>query len=80
MNYVDFRKKVVTDSAFASKFKDCKDPASLIAAAAKEGYNFTEDDIKNNTDLLPEELELAAGGKTIAHSNWFVTDKVIVNP
>ena len=79
MNYIDFRKKLVADADFAKKFSGAKTPAELIKLAAAEGYIFTEDDIKNNTELLPEELEMSAGG-AICASNWFVTDDHIINP
>ena len=78
MNYTDFRKKLVADEAFAKKFAGCKTPADLIKAAAAEGFTFTEDDIKNNTELLPEELEKSAGGSWIAASDWFVGGGAIV--
>ncbi|MBR5337252.1 MAG: Nif11-like leader peptide family RiPP precursor [Lachnospiraceae bacterium] len=70
MNYIDFKKKVINDKSFAGKFKDCKDLPALIEAAAREGYIFTEDDVKNNTELLPEELASAAGGKFIGTSSF----------
>lgn len=74
MNYTDLRKKVIADKEFAEKFADCKTPADVVKVAVAEGYDITEDDIKNNTELLPEELELTAGGKTIAAAYYFVTD------
>lgn len=80
MNYIDFRKKLVADADFAKKFAGCKNPAELIKLAAAEGYTFTEDDIKNNTDLLPEELEKTAGGGWIAYVDWFVGSRYIATP
>ena len=83
MDYIEFRKKIATDDDFAKKFTDAKDPATLIKLAAAEGFNFTEDDIKNNTEILPEELEKSAGGddnSTVAYSDWFVTPSAIVTP
>ena len=80
MNYADFRKKLVADLDFAKKFADCKTPADLVKVAAEEGFIFSEDDIKNNTELLPEELEKAAGGSWIASSDWFVGGGAIVAP
>lgn len=79
MNYAEFRQKLVADKDFAGKFAGCKSPADLVAAAAKEGFTFTEADIKNNTELLPEELEKAAGGSWIASSDWFVGEGYIVH-
>ena len=79
MNYIDFRKKLVADDDFAKKFAGCKTPADLIKAAAAEGFTFTEDDIKNNTELLPEELEKSAGGGKggiwhVAVTFWLICD------
>ena len=78
MNYTDFRKKLAADKAFGAKFSACKTPAALVEAAAKEGFTFTEDDIKNSTELLPEELEKAAGGSWIVSGDWFVGGSYIV--
>lgn len=62
MNFTDFKKKLFADKDFAKKFEGIKDPAELVKAAAAEGFTFTVEDMKNNTDLLPEELEQTAGG------------------
>ena len=77
MTYIDFRKKIATDNEFAAKFTECKTPEALVEAAAKEGYTFTVADINEQTELLPEELELAAGGWAIGGKNWFVTGHTI---
>ena len=77
MTFMDFRKKLADDAGFAAKFADCKTPESLVEAAAKEGYSFTVEDIKNNTELLPEELDKVAGG-WIASSDWFIGGEYIV--
>ena len=78
MNYMDFRKKIATDKEFAAKFTDCKSPEALVETAAKEGYSFTVEDIKSNTELLPEELEKAAGGSWIVSSSWVIGSDFIV--
>lgn len=62
MDYMDFRKKIATDKDFKAKFVDCKSSEELITAAAAEGYTFTEEDIRNNTEILPEELDSFVGG------------------
>lgn len=80
MNYIDFRKKLVADADFAKKFSATKNPAELIKLAAAEGYTFTEDDIKNNTELLPEELEKSAGGSWIGGPDWFVGSSAVITP
>ncbi|MBR5337253.1 MAG: Nif11-like leader peptide family RiPP precursor [Lachnospiraceae bacterium] len=79
MNYIDFKKKVLNDQSFAEKFKDCKDLPALIEAAAKEGFVFTEEDVKNNTELLPEEMASAAGGVRIVDpSSYFVIPTYVI--
>ena len=78
MNYIDFRKKLVADADFAKKFAGTKNPAELVKLAAAEGFTFTEDDIKNNTELLPEELEKTAGGGWIAFNSWFIGDDDVI--
>ncbi len=81
MNFVDFRKKLAGDKEFAGKFADCSTPAKLVEAAAKEGYTFTVDDINNATELIPEELAVAAGGtRSIASSHWLIIPEHIINP
>ncbi len=68
MNYMDFRKRVAGDAAFRAKFDGCKTLEALIEAAAREGYSFTADEVRNNTELLPEELTTAAGGINVANA------------
>ena len=76
MNYMDFRKKLAGDAAFRAKFDGCKTLEALIEAAAREGYSFTADEVRDNTELLPEELMTAAGGLNVA--NAFNPDRKIV--
>ena len=66
MDYRDFRKKLATDRDFAAKFKDCATLEALIEAAAREGYGFTAEEVRKNTEILPEELALATGGLVIS--------------
>ena len=68
MNYMDFRKKLAQDAAFRAKFDGCETLDALIEAAAKEGYTFTTEEVRNNTELLPEELTTAAGGLNVANA------------
>ena len=66
MNYMDFRKKLATDRDFAAKFNDCATVEALVKAAVREGYSFTAEEVRNNTEILPEELATVAGGVSIA--------------
>lgn len=76
MNYMDFRKKLAQDAAFRAKFDGCKTLEALIEAAAREGYSFTAEEVRNDTELLPEELTTAAGGLNVA--NAFNPERKIV--
>jgi predicted ribosomally synthesized peptide with nif11-like leader len=62
MDFKDFRRKLATDRAFAKQFENCHTPEELVAAAAQEGYSFSVEDIKNDTELLPEEIAQVSGG------------------
>ena len=56
MNYTDFRKRLVSDPEFANKYNSCGDIGDMIKAAAEDGYIFTEEDVKNETELLLDDL------------------------
>lgn len=77
MNYMDFRKRLVQDAAFRAKFDGCETLDALIEAAAREGYTFTAEEVRNDTELLPEELTTAAGGLNVA--NAFNPERKIVS-
>jgi len=76
VNYMDFRKRMAGDAAFRAKFDGCETLDALIEAAAKEGYTFTAEEVRNNTELLPEELTTAAGGLNVADA--FKSERKIV--
>ncbi len=73
MGVKEFKEKVMQDEAFAAKFKDAKTPEAVVAIAVQEGFTFTVEDIKNNTELTDAELESAAGGDSIFAKTYFVT-------
>ena len=78
MNYMDFRKRVAGDAAFRAKFDGCKTLEALIEAAAREGDSFTADEVRNNTDVLPEELSLSAGGLLVCPAyDWIAFNGAI---
>lgn len=62
MGFKEFKEKVLGDKAFAEKFKKVTSPEELVKLAAAEGYSFTVEDVKNNTELTDAELDAAAGG------------------
>ena len=65
MSFAEFKEKLAADPEFAKKFADIKSVDELIDAAAKEGYTFTAEDIKNSAELSDEEIESAAGGASV---------------
>ena len=74
MNLIDFRKRMATDATFAAGFAGCKTVDELVRAAADKGYIFTAEEMTTSTDVLPEELEMAAGGMGYQGTyalNWF---------
>ena len=73
----EFKEKIMGDQVFAAKFASVTGSDDLVALAAKEGFNFTADDIKNNTELTDAELNGVAGGAAILAKGKFVTDKVV---
>ena len=79
VHYRDFRAKLATDRDFAAKFKDCATVEALVEAAAREGYGFTAEEVRNNTEILPEELALTTGGLVICPApDWISNHDLIV--
>ncbi len=77
MGVNEFKEKVTSDKEFAEKFKDVKTVEELIERAAKEGYEFTVEDVKNSVEISDEQLDDAAGGYTIFASGWFLDGDTI---
>ena len=61
MGLKEFNEKIHQDKEFAAKFRDLRTLEDLVAAAAKEGFTFTVDDIKKQTELTDDELDRASG-------------------
>jgi predicted ribosomally synthesized peptide with nif11-like leader len=72
-----FKEKIIQDEAFAKKFENVKTPEDVVSLAAKEGFSFTVEDVKNNTELTDVELKAVAGGSTIAGPGHFVVPGII---
>jgi len=77
MGVKEFKEKIIADPAFAAKFANVKSAEELVSLAKKEGFTFTVEDVKNNTELTAAELEGAAGGATIFAETYFVTNATI---
>jgi predicted ribosomally synthesized peptide with nif11-like leader len=75
----EFKEKIMSDEAFAKKFENVETPEDVVSIAAKEGFSFTADDVKNNTALTEIELKAVAGGAaaTIIKPGQFVKPGVI---
>lgn len=72
MGVKEFKEKIVADAEFAAKFENVNTAEELVEIATKEGYNFTVEDVNNNTELIDAELEAVAGGKSIFAKTYFV--------
>lgn len=70
MGFKEFKEKTLKDAAFAAKFKGVTSAAKLVELAKAEGFTFTEEDVKNNTELTGAELESVAGGNGGIIINW----------
>ena len=66
MAKMDELMKKLEDEAFAKKFADCKSAEDFVAAAKKEGYDITVEDLDRVRDLSDDELAKAAGGGGLA--------------
>ena len=60
--FKEFKEKVVSDKAFAEKVKALKSVEAAVDLGKAEGYEFTVDDVKNNSELTEAELAAVAGG------------------
>jgi predicted ribosomally synthesized peptide with nif11-like leader len=69
-----FKEKIIKDEAFAKKFENVGTPEGLVSAAKAEGFDFTVEDVKNNTELTEIELSAVAGGASILAKTYFVTN------
>ena len=72
MSITEFKEKVSSDKEFAEKFKDVKTVEELIERAAKEGYEFTVEDVKNSVEINDEQLDDAAGGALFWAQGYFI--------
>lgn len=61
MGIKEFMLRIREDTDFAEMFKGMETPEEVVALAKREGYDFTVEDIKNNTELTDEELDMASG-------------------
>lgn len=77
MGVKEFKEKIMKDEEFAAKFASVTSPEEVVEMAAKEGFTFTVEDIKNNTELTDAELEAAAGGASIMAKTYFVNPSTI---
>jgi predicted ribosomally synthesized peptide with nif11-like leader len=66
-----FKEKIIQDEAFGQKFSEVQTPEELVTLAKAEGFDFSVDDVKNNTELTDAELSAVAGGAIMANT-YFV--------
>jgi predicted ribosomally synthesized peptide with nif11-like leader len=79
--FKEFKEKVLSDKAFAEKVKALKSVEAAVELGKEEGYVFTVEDVKNNSELTEAELEAVAGGvaEWSMAKAWFVTRNVPKN-
>lgn len=74
MDYKSFKDRIAKDKAFAKEFEGIEDIKELIAAAEKMGFSFTEEDVRNESELSEKELAAVAGGGVIQPEDQVVHD------
>jgi predicted ribosomally synthesized peptide with nif11-like leader len=71
--FKEFKERVLSDKAFGEKVKALKSLEAAVELGKEEGYVFTVDDVKNNSELTEAELAaVAGGGATIMAKSYFV--------
>jgi predicted ribosomally synthesized peptide with nif11-like leader len=60
--FKEFKEKVLSDKALEEKVKALKSVEAAVELGKEEGYVFTVEDVKNNSELTDAELEAVAGG------------------
>ncbi len=51
MNLAEFKEKATKDKAYAKKFDGIGDVEKIVEIAKQDGYNFTVDDFKKDTNF-----------------------------
>lgn len=77
MGVREFKEKIVADKDFAAKFENIETTEELVKKASEEGFDFTVDDVEKNTELIDQELDAVAGGRSIIGKHFFVTPSTI---
>jgi predicted ribosomally synthesized peptide with nif11-like leader len=74
--FKEFKEKILGDKAFAAKVKALKSLEAAVELGKQEGYVFTINDVKSNSELTEAELAAVAGGGEWAMAkNWFLERK-----
>ena len=66
-DFMSFKERLVSDPAFLEKYRNQKDTAAMIAMAKEDGYEFTEEDLLQNTEITDFELRNFVGGLDYPH-------------
>ncbi|MDR3239438.1 MAG: Nif11-like leader peptide family RiPP precursor [Clostridiales bacterium] len=73
MGVKEFKDRIASDTSFANKFSRVQTPEDLVKLANQEGFSFTVDDVRNNTELSDSELKSTVGGADVLASTYFVS-------
>lgn len=64
MNLKEFKEKVTKDEAYAKKFNGVGEVEKIVEMAKQDGYNFTVDEFKKDTDFTQ--------GSNPAANGWII--------
>lgn len=59
----EFKEKLQTDESFRNKFRGIKGSEEALALARKFGFEVSEENLKEDSNLSEDMLEAVAGGK-----------------
>ncbi|MDR1916289.1 MAG: Nif11-like leader peptide family RiPP precursor [Synergistaceae bacterium] len=71
--FKEFKERVMSDKSFEEKIKSLKSVEEAVELGRAEGYSFTVDDVKNNSELTEAELTAVAGG-----ISWVLTKAYLI--
>ena len=67
----EFKQKYVNDAEFAQKFADATSVEGFVALAKAEGYDFSVEQLCEDTQLTEGQLAQVAGGNGIMERGLF---------
>ena len=62
----EFKEMLYSDRQAYEKYKGMTDPKAVVGKAKADGFDFTEDELLNDTQITEAELAATAGGLSSA--------------